>query len=163
MLQKSYAKNCYCWIFLFVCHSFIMRIQHNTLSICLLQQEGGTSDPDNEVSGWDESEPEVIACDSGEAASHHPTVSSCKWLIYVHLMLKLNALHTGYKIYHCFVTNHHVQDARIMTSHVEVLSALSSPYFCSFIVVWMHSLDTKDYCSLIFTCWHAIQWHPWKI
>ncbi|XP_033607957.1 uncharacterized protein LOC111866007 isoform X3 [Cryptotermes secundus] len=36
-------------------------------------QEGGTSDPDNEVSGWDESEPEVIACDSGEAASRQPT------------------------------------------------------------------------------------------
>ncbi|PNF30959.1 hypothetical protein B7P43_G02081 [Cryptotermes secundus] len=38
-------------------------------------QEGGTSDPDNEVSGWDESEPEVIACDSGEAASRQPTVN----------------------------------------------------------------------------------------
>jgi hypothetical protein len=37
----------------------------------LLQQEGGgTSDVENEVSGWDESEPEVIACDSAEAAPH---------------------------------------------------------------------------------------------
>ena len=50
----------------------------------LLQQEGGgTSDVENEASGWDESEPEVIACDSAEAAPHPapanavPTVSNC--------------------------------------------------------------------------------------
>jgi hypothetical protein len=51
----------------------------------LFQQEGGTtSDVENEVSGWDESEPEVIACDSAEATSHQPpvnqlsTVSNCE-------------------------------------------------------------------------------------
>ncbi|XP_069687144.1 protein bric-a-brac 2-like isoform X2 [Periplaneta americana] len=39
--------------------------------------EGGTvsSDVENEVSGWDESEPEVIACDTAEAASHQPAVN----------------------------------------------------------------------------------------
>jgi hypothetical protein len=59
-----------------------MKIQHNTQLIYLFRQEGGTSDPENEVSGWDESEPEVIACDSGEATSHQPSVnpavSSCE-------------------------------------------------------------------------------------
>lgn len=51
----------------------------------LLRQEGGgTSDVENEASGWDESEPEVIACDSAEAAPHPapanavPAVSSCE-------------------------------------------------------------------------------------
>jgi len=35
-----------------------------------MQEGGGTSDVENEASGWDESEPEVIACDSAEAAPH---------------------------------------------------------------------------------------------
>jgi len=48
----------------------------------LWQEGGGTSDVENEVSGWDESEPEVIACDGAETAPHPapanaiPTVSS---------------------------------------------------------------------------------------
>ncbi|XP_021926075.1 uncharacterized protein LOC110832918 isoform X2 [Zootermopsis nevadensis] len=33
---------------------------------------GSTSDAENELSGWYESEPEVIACDSAEATSHQP-------------------------------------------------------------------------------------------
>lgn len=52
---------------------------------CLLPQEGGgTSDVENEASGWDESEPEVIACDSAEATPHPAAanavtaVSSCE-------------------------------------------------------------------------------------
>jgi hypothetical protein len=50
---------------------------------------------ENEASGWDESEPEVIACDSAEAAPHPastnpvPTVSSCD-IILIQLMLKLS-------------------------------------------------------------------------
>jgi hypothetical protein len=60
-------------------------MQEDTHLKHLLQQEGGaTSDVENEVSGWDESEPEVIACDSAEATSHQPpvnplpTVSGCE-------------------------------------------------------------------------------------
>jgi hypothetical protein len=30
---------------------------------------------ENEASGWDESEPEVIACDSAEATSHQAAVN----------------------------------------------------------------------------------------
>jgi hypothetical protein len=61
------------------------RMQQDTYVKHLLQQEGGgTSDVENEASGWDESEPEVIACDSAEAAPHPApnavhTVSSCEW------------------------------------------------------------------------------------
>lgn len=61
------------------------KMQEDTHLKCSLQQEGGgTSDVENEVSAWDESEPEVLACDSAEATSHQPsvnpvpTVSSCE-------------------------------------------------------------------------------------
>lgn len=60
----------------------------------LLQQEGGgTSDVENEVSGWDESEPEVIACDSAEAAPHPASANaavSSGDVIWIQLMLKLS-------------------------------------------------------------------------